>query len=258
MKAWGWISTRRSLEEVVKNAFEETIMKNVPIEQFWSFKWRNGVQNWNLHEKLSKIGSVRNFDFWSMVNAKSQSQMVQGESQRVLVRVGSRFPGRVTGRTVESMTSSYDVSMTWTRADVDMLAWLLTWSDDVIGDVRWHQQHISARGRRVISPPAREGDARNLGGAWWCVQRRMTTRFSGQVDRWTTRPFGRRVYQEDDLEVRNLRQRVRDFSETTETRGGAWQGFGWPDFWVLVARGRGARLWCCLRQARLGFAQIWY
>ena len=39
------------------------------------------------------------------------------------------------------MTSSYDVSLTWTRADVDKLAWLLTWlgltwlltwSDDVI------------------------------------------------------------------------------------------------------------------------------
>ena len=58
--------------------------------------------------------------------------MVQGESQRVLVRVGSRFPGRVTGRTVEPLTSANDVSMTWIRADVDMLAWLLTWTDDVI------------------------------------------------------------------------------------------------------------------------------
>ena len=34
------------------------------------------------------------------------------------------------------------------------------------------------------------------------------------------------MYQEDDLEVRNLRRRVGDFSETTEMRGGAWQGFG--------------------------------
>ena len=141
MKAWGWISTRRSLEEVVKNAFEETIMKNVPIEQFWSFKWRNGVQNWNLHEKRSKIGPVENFYFWSKVNAKSQSQLVQGQSQRVLVRVGSGFPGWVTGRTVEPLTSSYDVSMTWTRADVDMLVWLLTWTDDVI---RWRQMTSAA------------------------------------------------------------------------------------------------------------------
>ena len=31
---------------------------------------------------------------------------------------------------------------------------------------------------------------------------------------------------EHDLEVKNLRQRVGDFSETTEARGGAWHGFG--------------------------------
>ena len=61
---------KRSLEEVVKNAFKETTMKNVPIDQFWSFKRRNGAQNWNLREKLSKIGLVGNFDFWSKVNAK--------------------------------------------------------------------------------------------------------------------------------------------------------------------------------------------
>ena len=47
-------------------------------------------------EKLSKISLVENFDFWSKVNAKSQSQLVQGQSQwSVLtgqiqgVRVGS-------------------------------------------------------------------------------------------------------------------------------------------------------------------------
>ena len=123
---------RRSLEDAVKNAFEETTMKNVPIDQFWSFKRRNGAQNWNLREKLSKIGPVGNIDFWSKFNAKSQSQLVQGQSQRILVWVGSEFPGRVTGRTVEPMTSSYDVSLTWTRADVDMLAWLIMWTDDVI------------------------------------------------------------------------------------------------------------------------------
>ena len=31
---------------------------------------------------------------------------------------------------------------------------------------------------------------------------------------------------EHDLEVKNLRRRVGDFSETTEVRGGAWHGFG--------------------------------
>ena len=123
---------RRSLEDAMNKAFEETTMKNVPIDQFWSFKPRNGAQNWNLHEKLSKIGPVGNFDFWSKVNAKSQSQLVHGQSQRILVQVCSGFPGRVTGQAVEPLTSSYDVSLMWTRVDVDVLAWLLTWSDDVI------------------------------------------------------------------------------------------------------------------------------
>ena len=67
---------RRSLGDAVKNAFEETTMKNVPIYQFWSLKCRNGAQNRNLREKLSKIGPFGNFDFWSKVNAKSQSQLV--------------------------------------------------------------------------------------------------------------------------------------------------------------------------------------
>ena len=65
---------RRSLEDALKNAFEETTMKNVPINQFWSFKQRNEVQNWNILEKLSKIGLFRNFNFWSKVNTKVKSQ----------------------------------------------------------------------------------------------------------------------------------------------------------------------------------------
>ena len=108
------------------------------------------------------------------------------------------------------------------------------------GDV---SSSVSARGRRVLSPPAREGDAGNPGGAWRRVRHRMTTRFSGQVDRWTTMPYGRRVDQEDDLEVRNLRRRVRDFPELTAARGGVWLAFGFPDFWVFLAGGLGARLW---------------
>ena len=104
---------RRYLEDAMNNAFEETTMKNVPIDQFWSFKRRNGVQNRNLREKLSKIGPVGNFDFWSKVNAKSQSQLVKGQSQRILVWVGSGFPGRVTGRATEPLASSYDASLTW-------------------------------------------------------------------------------------------------------------------------------------------------
>ena len=103
----------------------------MPIDQFWSFKRRNGVQNRNLREKLSEIRPVGNFDFWSKVNAESQSQLVQGQSQRILVWVGFGFSGRVVGQAVEPLTSSYDVSLTWTRANVDVLAWLLMWSDDV-------------------------------------------------------------------------------------------------------------------------------
>ena len=109
---------RRSLEDAVKNAFEETTMKNVPIDQFWSFKRRNGAQNWNLREKLSKIGLSEILTFGQRSTQKSQSQLVQGQSQRILVQVGSGFLGRVTGRAVEPLTSSYDVSLTWTRADV--------------------------------------------------------------------------------------------------------------------------------------------
>ena len=105
---------RRSLENAMNKAFEKTTMKNVPIDQFWSFKRRNEVQNWNLRKKLSKIGPFENFDFWSMDNAKSQSQLVQGQSQRMLVRAGFGFPGRVMGRAVEPITSSYDMSLTWT------------------------------------------------------------------------------------------------------------------------------------------------
>ena len=61
---------RRSLRDALKNAFEETITKNVPIDQFQSLKCRNGAQNRNLREKLSKIGHFGNFDFWSKVNEK--------------------------------------------------------------------------------------------------------------------------------------------------------------------------------------------
>ena len=61
----------------MKNAFEETTMKNVPIDQFQNLKCRNGVQNRNLREKLSEIDPFGNFDFWSKVNAKSQSQLIQ-------------------------------------------------------------------------------------------------------------------------------------------------------------------------------------
>ena len=48
-------------------------------------------------KKLSNIGPFRNFDIWLKVNAKSQSQLVQGQIQRIqgpgrfrVFRVGHR------------------------------------------------------------------------------------------------------------------------------------------------------------------------
>ena len=51
---------------------------------------------------------------------------------QILVQVGSGFSSWVTDRVAEHLMSSYDVLLTWIRADVEVLAWLLTWSDDVI------------------------------------------------------------------------------------------------------------------------------
>ena len=58
------------------------------------------------------------------------------------------------------------------------------------------------------------------------------------------------VYQEDDLEVRNLRQRMRDFPKLTATRGGAWLAFSCLNFWVFLAGGLGARLLDRFQQAK--------
>ena len=58
------------------------------------------------------------------------------------------------------------------------------------------------------------------------------------------------MYQEDDLEVRNLRQCVRDFPKLTAARGGAWLAFGCPNFWVFLAGGLGARLLDRFQQAK--------
>ena len=69
---------KRCIEDAMNKAFEKTTMKNVPIDKFQSFKRRNGVQNWSLREKLSKIGPVENFDFWSKVNAKKSKSTSPG------------------------------------------------------------------------------------------------------------------------------------------------------------------------------------
>ena len=242
----------------MNKAFEETTMKNVPIDQFWSFKWRNGVQNWNLREKLSKIGPVGNFDFWSKVNAKSQSQsqsqLVQGQSQRILVRVGSGFPGRVTGRAVDPLTSSYDVSLTWTRTDValvdvDVLAWLLTWTDVV----RWHQQLRSARVKRVLChrrmeeqpeiPVALEGVCK----VGWGPSSQVL-KIGGRGGLQGGACTKKTIWSEESEAAREI---------LSEAIFGAWLDFGWPDFWVFLGGCLGARLWDRFRQAKAWYAQIW-
>ena len=61
-----------------------------------------------------------------MVNQKSR--LVNSYT----IHVGSGFLGLVTDRAVEPLTSYNDMSMTWTRLDVDVLAGLLMWIDGVI------------------------------------------------------------------------------------------------------------------------------
>ena len=98
---------RRSLEDAMNKAFEETTMKNVPIDQFWSFKRRNGAQNWNLREKLSKIGPVGNFDFWSKVNAKKSKSKSTGPKSKSTDTGPGRFRVSRSGR--ESSSRATDV-----------------------------------------------------------------------------------------------------------------------------------------------------
>ena len=143
MKAWCWISIRRSLGDALTNALEETTMKNIPIDQFRSFKWRNRVQNCNLCEKLSKIGPFENFNFWSKVNAKVKVNEVQ--SQRVLVKVNgqySEFPGWAMNRAAEKLTSSYDVALIWLR--LTRMCLHGCWHEMItsFSDIRWHQQEF--------------------------------------------------------------------------------------------------------------------
>ena len=82
---------RRSFEDVMNKAFEETTMKNVPMDQFWSFKRRNEAQNWNQREKLSKIGPVGNFDFWSKVNAKKSKSKSTDPGSKLMDSGPGRF-----------------------------------------------------------------------------------------------------------------------------------------------------------------------
>ena len=130
--------------------------------------------------------------FWLLVKGqrkKSKSKSTGLGSKSTDTGLG-RF--RVSGSGHGSSSRSVDVIL-WRVADVDVLAWLLTWSDDVI---RWRQMisaaDFSAWQERACSPACGRED-RNPGGAWRRVRHRLTTRFSGQVNRWTRRPSWRRV-----------------------------------------------------------------
>ena len=250
MKAWGWISMRRSFEDAVKNAFEETTMKNVPIDQFQHFKWRNEVWNWNLREKLSKIGHFGNFDFWSKVNAKSQSQLILGQSQQSMltgqIRVVRVELVRVNGQLGDVVLTrrhcwhgKLTCLMTWTGADVDVLAWLLTWSNDV---TIWRQMTSAAVFQRVAGacdvhrrveekPETREAHVRSNGcqNLGFCKSVDEEAVMAARVPR-------RRSESHESEAARG------NFPELVSAHRGTWQ-FRWRlASWVWIARGRGSRI----------------
>ena len=74
------------------------------------------MKKWSLKlestQKLSKIGPFENFDFWSKVNAKSQSQLVQDQSQRIHGPSRFRVSRLVTDQAVETLTHLDDVALT--------------------------------------------------------------------------------------------------------------------------------------------------
>ena len=135
MKSWGWISMRRSLGDTLKNAFKETSIKNVLIEWFKSFKWRNRVQNQNL---LEKIGQDRPYQkFWLLVKDQCNKFKSMIRSKSTISTINNlNSPSQVTDQAVKALLSYDDVSMMWTKANVAILACLMTWQDDVI---RWRQ-----------------------------------------------------------------------------------------------------------------------
>ena len=96
------------------------------------------AKNW------ARYALSENFDFWSKVNAKSQSHTDPGQvnSQGSRVRSGWFGSGRPDQR-----------SARWHGADeVTLLTWLMTWTRACVaswrgqvtssGDVRWHQQQL--------------------------------------------------------------------------------------------------------------------
>ena len=129
--------------------------------------------------------------------------LVKGQRKKVKVKVNG--PG---SKSTNTGPSRFRVSRSGhgsSSRSADVILWRglgLTWTClrgcwrgvmTSSGDVRWHQQQSSVRVRRVLSPPAREEDARNPRGAWERVYGRMRAGISGSIDRWLRRPSWRRV-----------------------------------------------------------------
>ena len=64
-------------------------------------------------EQDRPLSEILTFGQRSTQKVKVKVNWSRVKGQRILVRVGSGFPGRITGRTVDPLTSSYDVPMTW-------------------------------------------------------------------------------------------------------------------------------------------------
>ena len=106
---------------------------------------------------MSKIGPFENFDFWSKVNAKVKVNG-QEKSTGYIVRVVSGSGHR---STAEMLMSSYDMALTRIKADGDLLAWLITSSNDI----RMTSSGVLRRMAGACDDP-HGGEAKNLGSAW--------------------------------------------------------------------------------------------
>ena len=119
--------------------------------------WRNHNEeyaNWPISElqmkkRSPKLKFTRKTEqyrplwkFWLLVKVNLSRVKVNG----YMVRVGFEFSKSSTNQAAKTLTHPNDVALTWTKADMDVLAWLLTWSDDII---RWRQMTSVAVFRRV-------------------------------------------------------------------------------------------------------------
>ena len=125
---------RKSLGDTLKNAFEETSIKNVLIDWFRSFKWRNGVQNHNLRKNTGQDKPFKKI--WLLVKDQYNKFKSTIRSKSTISTVNNLHDlSQVTDQAIKALLSYDDVSMMWTKANVAILACLMTWQDDII---KWH------------------------------------------------------------------------------------------------------------------------